>query len=349
MNKPRGKALVSGKFKVIHSGHIRLLKLARELSEELVVALDVSGLDSSDIAWRLKALESIDFVSRVLTYKSDIEMILLDEKPDTVVKGSEFSQAFNVEEKVIAQWGGRLIFSSGDSFFSEKDMIGSPYVDSNVKRFPLPLDFMQRHEITSPRLIEILGAFREVNVCVIGDLIIDEFINCHPLGMSQEEPTIVVTPIDKRRFLGGAGIVAAHCASLGARTTLLTIRGEDEAGQWSATQAKEYAIEMIALVDSTRPTTLKQRFRSGSQTLLKLTHLRQENISSDLEVKLLETFKSKMSNFDLVIFSDFSYGVLTKKVTEEILRDAKEAEIFVASDSQSSSQIGDLSRSNHSH
>ena len=344
MNKPRGKALVSGKFKVIHSGHIRLFKLARELSEELVVALDVSGLDSSDIAWRLKALKSIDFVSRVLTYESDIEMILLDEKPDTVVKGSEFSQAFNVEEKVMAQWGGRLIFSSGDSFFSEKDMIGSPYVDSNVKRFPLPLDFMQRHEITSPRLIEILGAFREVNVCVIGDLIIDEFINCHPLGMSQEEPTIVVTPIDKRRFLGGAGIVAAHCASLGARTTLLTIRGEDEAGEWSATQAKEYAIEMIALVDSTRPTTLKQRFRSGSQTLLKLTHLRQENISSDLEVKLLETFKSKMSNFNLIIFSDFSYGVLTKKVTEEILRDAKEAEIFVASDSQSSSQIGDLSR-----
>ena len=344
MNKPRGTALVSGKFKVIHSGHIRLFKLARELAQELVVALDATGLDSSDITWRLKALESIDFVSRVLTYTSDIEQVLLNERPDIVVKGSEFSQALNLEEKVLAQWGGRLIFSSGDSFFSEKDMIGSPYVDSNVKRFPLPLDFMQRHEITSPRLIEILGAFREVNVCVIGDLIIDEFINCHPLGMSQEEPTIVVTPIDKRRFLGGAGIVAAHCASLGARTTLLTIRGEDEAGQWSATQAKEYAIEMIALVDSTRPTTLKQRFRSGSQTLLKLTHLRQENISSDLEFKLLETFKSKMSNFDLIIFSDFSYGVLTKKVTEEILCDAKEAEIFVASDSQSSSQIGDLSR-----
>lgn len=344
MSKPRGKALVSGKFKVIHSGHIRLFKLARELSEELVVALDVSGLDSSDIAWRLKALESIDFVSRVLTYQSNIEQILLNEKPDTVVKGSEFSQAFNVEEKLLAQWDGRLIFSSGDSFFSEKDMIDSPQENLIRRSFPLPLDFMQRHEITSLRLIEILESFQNINVCVIGDLIIDEFINCHPLGMSQEEPTIVVTPIDKKRFLGGAGIVAAHCASLGAKTTLLTIRGEDEAGQWGAIQAHEYGIEMIALVDSTRPTTLKQRFRSGSQTLLKLTHLRQENISSELEVKLLETFKSKMSNFDLIIFSDFSYGVLTKKITKDILHTAKESVIFVAADSQSSSQIGDLSR-----
>ena len=344
MNKPRGVALVSGKFKVIHSGHIRLFKLARELAQELVVALDVTGLDSSDISWRLKALESIDFVSRVLTYTSDIEQVLLNERPDIVVKGSEFSQALNVEERVLAQWGGRLIFSSGDSFFSERDMIGSSQSDLNVKSFPLPLDFLQRHDITNLRLIEILGSFREINVCVIGDLIVDEFINCHPLGMSQEEPTIVVTPIDSKRFLGGAGIVAAHCASLGAKTTLLTIRGEDEVGEWSTRKALEYGIEMIALVDSTRPTTLKQRFRSGSQTLLKLTHLRQENISSELETDLLEKFKIDMKDIDVVIFSDFSYGVLTKKITQEISHTSKQSKIFVAADSQSSSQIGDLSR-----
>lgn len=344
MNKPRGKALVSGKFKVIHSGHIRLFKLARELSQELVVALDVTGLDSSDIAWRLKALESIDFVTRVLTYNSNFEAILLNEKPDIVVKGSEFSQAFNVEEKMLAEWDGRLIFSSGDSFFSEKDMIDSPHDNLVKKRYPLPLDFMQRHKITNLRLIEILESFKDINVCVIGDLIIDEFINCHPLGMSQEEPTIVVTPIDKKRFLGGAGIVAAHCASLGAKTTLLTIRGEDEVGEWSSTKALEYGIEMIALVDSTRPTTLKQRFRSGSQTLLKLTHLRRENISSELEIEMLEKFKNSMAHVDVIIFSDFSYGVLTKKITKEILHTAKESKIFVAADSQSSSQMGDLSR-----
>jgi rfaE bifunctional protein kinase chain/domain len=344
MSKPRGKALVSGKFKVIHSGHIRLFKLARELSQELVVALDVSGLDSSDIAWRLRALESIDFVSRVVTYNSNIEQILIMEKPETVVKGSEFSQAFNIEEELLSQWGGRLIFSSGDSFFSEKDMIRSPQDFVIKKSYPLPLDFMQRHNITSHRLIEILETFQEINVCVIGDLIIDEFINCHPLGMSQEEPTIVVTPIDKGRFLGGAGIVAAHCASLGAKTTLLTIRGEDEVGEWSSMKALEYGFEMISLVDSTRPTTLKQRFRSGSQTLLKLTHLRQEDISNELEVELLERFMGVLSEVDVVIFSDFSYGVLTKEVTREILHIAMESKIFVAADSQSSSQIGDLSR-----
>ncbi len=346
MNKPQGKALVSGKFKVIHSGHIRIFKLARELSNELVVALDVSDLESSDILWRVNALKSIDFVSRVVTYESNLEEIVLSEKPDTVVKGSEFSQSFNVEEGLLSQWGGRLIFSSGDSFFSEKDLI-EPLVESQAKkRYPLPLGYMLRHEITTESLSKAVDKFRELKVCVIGDLIVDEFINCHPLGMSQEEPTIVVTPIDSKRFLGGAGIVAAHCASLGADTTLLTIRGSDEIGEWGLSTAEEYGIRVMSLIDSTRPTTLKQRFRSGSQTLLKLTHLRQDNISTDLELELIEKFRA-LKGMDLIIFSDFSYGVLTKKIAREVLLISKKAGVFVAADSQSSSQIGDLSRFEH--
>lgn len=343
MNSPRGKALVSGKFKVIHSGHIRIFKLARELSNELVVALDVSNLESSDIQWRLSALKGIDLVSRVITYESNIKEIIFSEKPDIVVKGSEFSQRFNVEEDLLSQWGGRLIFSSGDSFFSEKDLI-EPLLESQLKkRYPLPLGYMLRHEITTEDLSKVVEKFRELKVCVIGDLIIDEFINCHPLGMSQEEPSIVVTPIDSKRFLGGAGIVAAHCASLGAVTSLLTVRGSDEIGEWGISKAEEYGVRVMSLIDPTRPTTLKQRFRSGSQTLLKLTHLRQDNISADLEMTLLEEFRS-LKNMDVIIFSDFSYGVLTKKVASEVLLISKKAGIFVAADSQSSSQVGDLSK-----
>jgi rfaE bifunctional protein kinase chain/domain len=346
VNRLRGKALVSGKFKVIHSGHIRIFKLARELSNELVVALDVSNLDSSDIQWRLSVLNSIDFVSRVITYDSNLEEIVFSEKPDIIVKGSEFSQSFNVEESLLSQWGGRLIFSSGDSFFSEKDLI-EPLLETQAKKaYPLPSDFMLRHGITTEALSKTVDKFRELKVCVIGDLIVDEFINCHPLGMSQEEPTIVVTPIDSKRFLGGAGIVAAHCASLGADTSLLTVRGADEIGDWGLSKAEEYGVRVTSLIDSTRPTTLKQRFRSGSQTLLKLTHLRQENISTNLELALLEKFKA-LKGVDLIIFSDFSYGVLTKKIANEVLSISKKVGMFVAADSQSSSQIGDLSRFEH--
>jgi rfaE bifunctional protein kinase chain/domain len=344
MNKRRGKALVSGKFQVIHPGHIRLFKLASELSEELVVALDVFGLNEDDISWRVQALQNINFVGRVITYENNVIPTLAKERPDTVVKGSEFAHVVNAEEALLSEWGGRLIFSSGDSFFSERDMILSKSEDKLVGVPVLPQEFMGRHEISIDSLLVLLNSFEGKKVCVIGDLIIDEFINCHPLGMSQEEPTIVVTPIDKKRFLGGAGIVAAHCASLGADTTLITVRGDDEVGEWSVEKCLEYGIDMFSLVDSTRPTTHKQRFRSGSQTLLKLTHLRQESISSELEINLIEKCRAIVQESDVVIFSDFSYGVLTARVTNEVLELSKIGRVFVAADSQSSSQMGDLSR-----
>jgi rfaE bifunctional protein kinase chain/domain len=344
MNKPLGKALVSGKFQVIHPGHIRLFKLAREISHELVVALDVSGLNEEDVIWRVQALQNINFVGRVLMYKSNIEEVLEKERPEIVVKGSEFAHTVNIEESFLSKWGGRLIFSSGDSFFSEQDMIPVTSKDKSRTKPLLPEEFMQRHKISINRLLELLNSFQGKKVCVIGDLIIDEFINCHPLGMSQEEPTIVVTPIDKKRFLGGAGIVAAHCASLGADTTLVTVRGDDEVGEWSVEMCSEYGFDLFSIIDSTRPTTHKQRFRSRAQTLLKLTHLRQESISGELEVELIEKCRSIVQASDIVIFSDFSYGVLTARVTEEILKLAKLGRVFVAADSQSSSQMGDLSR-----
>ena len=344
MNKPRGKALVSGKFQVIHPGHIRLFKLAREISHELVVALDVSGLGEEDVMWRVQALQNINFVGRVLMYEGSIEEVLEKERPGIVVKGSEFAHTVNVEEPFLSKWGGRLIFSSGDSFFSERDMIPAKSEGQSRTKPLLPKEFMQRHRISIDRLLELLASFQGKRVCVIGDLIIDEFINCHPLGMSQEEPTIVVTPIDKKRFLGGAGIVAAHCASLGADTTLMTVRGDDEVGEWSVEMCSDYGFDLFSIIDSTRPTTHKQRFRSGAQTLLKLTHLRQESISGELEAELIEKYRSVVQASDVLIFSDFSYGVLTARVTEEILKMAKLGRVFVAADSQSSSQMGDLSR-----
>ena len=60
------------------------------------------------------------------------------------------------------------------------------------------------------------------------EIIIDEYIYCDPLGMSQEDPTIVVTPVESRTFTGGAGIVAGHVASLGALSHYISVTGDDE-------------------------------------------------------------------------------------------------------------------------
>jgi rfaE bifunctional protein kinase chain/domain len=162
--------------------------------------------------------------------------------------------------------------------------------------------------------------------------------------MSREEPNIVVTPIDSQKFLGGAGIVAAHTVGLGATTKLITITGKDEAGSWAVSKAAEYGITIKSIEDKTRPTNLKQRYKAGLQTLLKISHLSQDKVSNVIQNQIINEFKKIAPDIDLLILSDFSYGVLTNEVTTELIKIAKLNGLVIAADSQTSSQLGDLSQ-----
>lgn len=349
MKEKADVVFVSGKFRVIHAGHMRLFRTATDYGHKLVIALDIAGLTTEEIHWRESILRNIEYVDRVVEYEGDIEKVLLDVRPNIVIKGHEFRNTENLESKTLSSYGGKLVFTSGANFYSESDLIGSNDTEFVEKLATLPQGFMSRNKITTDRLLKVINDFSKLRVCVIGDLVIDEYINCHPLGMSQEEPIVVVTPVDSRKYFGGAGIVAAHCKSLGARTTFITVTGEDETSKWAQEKASEYALESLSVVDISRLTSLKQRYRSGSQTLLKISHLTQDFLDSEKELELIEKFSKLAGKLDALILCDFSYGVLSPQIVERILAIASQHKIFVSADSQSSSQIGNLSKFKNIH
>jgi rfaE bifunctional protein kinase chain/domain len=186
--------------------------------------------------------------------------------------------------------------------------------------------------------------FSGLRVAVLGDLIVDDYINCDPIGMSQEDPTLVVTPIQTQRFIGGAGIVAAHASSLGADVHYFTVAGNDDAAAYAKKQLEHYRVRTTLLKDDSRPTTLKQRLRANGKTLLRVSHLRQHAISKDLAEKLLSSIKRVLSKTDLLIFSDFNYGCLPQSLVDEVTQLCIRKNIMMVADSQSSSQVGDVSR-----
>ena len=96
------KVFVSGKFAVIHSGHIRLFMFAKTIGINLIVALDTEGLDSAEIEWRTSFLKNQEFVDEVVLFNADIEKIILQIKPDIIIKGSEFSSRINIESEIVS-------------------------------------------------------------------------------------------------------------------------------------------------------------------------------------------------------------------------------------------------------
>jgi rfaE bifunctional protein kinase chain/domain len=346
-NSPR-TVFVSGNFNILHPGHLRLLRFAKECGDRLIVAVQSDRLAAKGAHIpeqdRLEGIKSNSWVDEAFIIDDPVTEVLEKLKPAIVVKGKEHEAKYNPELKVLEKYGGKLLFSSGETVFSSLDLIRREFTDTNLQSIHLPLEFLARHGISTNNLIRRIEKFSQLRVCVIGDLIIDEYITCQALGMSQEDPTIVVTPIDYTRFVGGAGIVAAHAASVGSQVKFVSIVGKDNTYEFAKTGLNTFHVKAHLLVDESRPTTLKQRFRSKGKTLLRVSHLHQGPISTQLQSQFLDIVAESLNTTDVLVFSDFNYGCLPQPLVESIITLAKQHKVMMAADSQSSSQVGDISR-----
>ena len=346
--KETKRVFVSGIFNVLHPGHVRLLRFAKSLGDSLVVGV-VSDDLARDVATiserqRLEAVESLRMVDSAFVLRDSVVDAIARLRPAIVVKGREHRSENNVEEEALRTYGGSLIFSSGDSFFNVTDLVPETRVDSPGISLQLPIEFMRQHRITGDRLRQIVVSMQQLSVAVVGDVIVDEYVSCHALGMSREDTTLVVTPIETRRFIGGAAIVAAHAGSLGRVASLHSVAGQDEQCGYLCAELAELGVRHRIYEDSGRPTTTKKRYRAGGKTLLRVSNLHQDSISEALQARVLSGFESEIRSHDLMIFSDFNYGVLPQALVEALTLLAKSSRVTTAADSQTSSQVGDVAR-----
>lgn len=224
------------------------------------------------------------------------------------------------------------------------DLLRREMFDPNLKLIARPTDFLKRHGFSMTDLRPIVEKFKGFRVTVLGDLIVDEYVSCEALGMSQEDPTLVVTPLQSQRFIGGAAVVASHVRELGAEVNYFSVSGADASANFAREKLHVYGVQASVLEDDSRPTTLKQRFRASGKTLLRVSHLRQHALELQLARRFVEKVKVVLRSSDLLIFSDFNYGCLPQSVVDEITEECLQRNIPMVADSQSSSQMGDVSR-----
>lgn len=340
--------LISGQFNVIHPGHLRLMQFAKAFGGQLVVAVMSDRIAGKDAHvpqnLRLIGVQSNTLIDEAFIADEEIGHVIERLRPDIVVKGKEHESKLNPELMALNSYGGRLVFSSGESIFSTLDLIRQEFRELDYRTIKFPDGFAVRHGINVKKLGSCLEKFAGLRVLVVGDVIVDEYITCQPLGMSQEDPTIVVTPVDSVRFIGGAGIVAAHAAGLGAVVTLISVTGRDASQAFIESSLRAQQVKAHLLEDAIRPTTLKQRYRAKGKTLLRVSHLHETAIDTKLQAEIFSQFEMKVDEIDLLVFSDFNYGCLPTELVNKMIALARKKNIFIAADSQSSSQTGDVGR-----
>lgn len=346
--------LAYGHFSVIHPGHIRYLKNASKNADLLVVALQndllVRGsnrfrFDEQERSYGLLSTQLCDYV--LILDNDDLFSLLHLLNPDKFFLGTEY-QSKNIPPSVAkalkyaANHDINVSFSSGSLEFASSDLFRLDVVDQIDEKRNTFLAVCNKIGVTKSTLLQLLDQISQVNITVIGDTIVDEYAACEALGMSAEAPVLVVKEIELQTFVGGAAIVAAHANALGAKTSFLSVLGDDPNQHIVSHQLSDWNINDLTIIDDSRPTTYKKRYMVENQKLFRVSKLEDSHISASLETSILKILDSVLPVSDGLIFSDFAYGVITDRIIDYV--SSRSTALTVCADVQCSSQIASITK-----
>lgn len=189
-----------------------------------------------------------------------------------------------------------------------------------------------------PDLLSILDRLARPRVLVLGDVMLDRYTFGNAERISQEAPIIVLAARERETRLGGAANVCHMLRGLEAEVICAAVVGSDEAGASLRAGLAEAGIdEALLLVDTDRPTTLKERFvgrasgRHPSQ-ILRVDTESTAPLSRELEDRLIAGLQGRLAECDVLLISDYSKGVCTPRLVRAAIDVARRAGLPVLVD-----------------
>ncbi len=165
------------------------------------------------------------------------------------------------------------------------------------------------------RLPRILDTFPRLDVLVLGDAMLDAYLEGTSGRLCPEAPVPVVDLGARHHVPGGAANTAANARALGARVTLLAVAGEDAEGTAlrNALAARGVIVNHL-LACPGRRTLAKQRVLAGGHLLLRLDQGDTAALTGRNEQAVLDRLEALFPRADAVLISDYGYGTLTPQV-----------------------------------
>ena len=184
--------------------------------------------------------------------------------------------------------------------------------------------------MNAERAREILDSFKNKQVLVVGDVMLDEYVWGRVSRVSPEAPVMIVDA-DSHTFVpGGAANVVNNVCALGAKAVIVGIVGEDNAAGTLKEKLAEEGADVAGLVAvPERPTTLKTRViahtQQGAQQGVRVDHERRDAISADVQGKLLAFLGSAIGSCDALLLSDYQKGLLVRDLVASVVKQGRDA------------------------
>lgn len=182
---------------------------------------------------------------------------------------------------------------------------------------------------------DIFDAFSKINVLIIGDVMIDRYLEGSVSRISPEAPVPVVHLKNNDQRLGGAANVALNVKALGGTPYLCSVVGQDDAGQQFIELLPENNLSNKYIVPSSeRRTTVKTRVLANSQQLIRVDAEDTHDLSPKELKPFMATIKDILDTKDIhvILFQDYNKGVLSRQVINEVMLESIKRDIPTAVD-----------------
>ena len=158
------------------------------------------------------------------------------------------------------------------------------------------------------------------NLLVIGDLMIDHYLWGVCDRVSPEAPVQVVNVDYESTLLGGAGNVINNLKALGANVDVIGIVGGYEISDKLKGLLDDIKVDTKYLfIEKGRITSKKSRIIASQQQVVRYDRESTDEINNKSQNHILDTFKKIITNYELVLLSDYGKGTLTNKLTQSLI------------------------------
>jgi rfaE bifunctional protein kinase chain/domain len=349
--RPRERKVIMchGVFDVVHPGHVRHLAYAKSKADVLITSITrdkhiEKGIYRPHVPEQLRALnlaafEMVDFViiDDEATPLKNLRII----QPDMFAKGFEYTAsglppATQKEAEIVNGYGGEMIFTPGDVLYSSSKFINLTKPKIHIEKM---LSLMDMEGLTFQDLRDAVTSFKKIRIHVVGDTIVDSYTRTMLIGGQTKTPTFSVHYQGREDYVGGAGIVAQHLSAAGADVTFSTLLGDDPLKDFVIENLTASGIQILPIIDPTRPTTNKNAIIADNYRLLKIDTLDNRSISGHMLDQLTDAIRETPA--EAVVFSDFRHGIFNRSTIPQLI-DAIGPAVYRVADSQVATRWGNI-------
>ncbi len=334
LEKKKNKKIIHchGVFDLIHVGHIKHFKEAKEIGDFLVVSITSdkyvnkgSGKPIFSENLRAEVLSSLEYIDAVYInrYTTPEKLISLI-KPDIYFKGPDYKNTKkditkNILKEIssVKKYGGRVAYSN-DITFSSSNLINNYFDYYNLHQKNFLNNISKKYNFDF--IFNKVNHIKKLKVLLIGETIIDQYVFGEVLGKSGKEPHLVLKEETQKNYLGGAAAVANHLSTFCKTVNFFTLVGENDNNLNFIKNSLKKNVKVKFFNKKNSPTIIKKRFIDNitQNKLLGVYSINDEKLQKDLELKLIKDIKRAASSCDLILISDYGHGFISEKTAKII-------------------------------